>query len=435
MFKKHAMNQKRVVIVGGGFAGMSCADKLVNGKGNGNVHVTLIDKNNYHEFTPLLYQVATSALSSGDVATSFRHYFAGKSNIDIKMAHAISVDPKTQIVKTEEGESYQGDYLVLAAGSTVNFFDTIGAAQYSFPLYSLVDAERLRSRILAVFEDADRRPRLIEKGALNFVVVGAGPTGTETAGAISDMLNVALPKEFSDLALKKARVFLVDHSHTVLGAFSKNSQEYAIKALKKRGVRLKLGLLVKEVALDHVLLSNGEKILTRTIIWAGGLKAVPLANNCGLPQEHGGRISIQPDLTAEGFPNLYVIGDLAAGGKPLPQLAAVAKQSGEWAARNILAQMGGKPRTPFKYNDKGIMAMIGRNAAVAEIGKKRRELKGIIAYLAWLGVHAALLSTVRQKVEAFIEWAWGYFSHTQALQILDRADAARIKWDDEAKEK
>jgi NADH dehydrogenase len=218
------IKEKKVIIVGGGFAGMSCAKKLV---ANRSIHVTLIDKNNYNKFTPLLYQVATSALSADDAATSFRHYFQGKPNIDIKMAQVISVDPKTLTVNTKEGESYQGDFLVLAAGSVVNFFDTLGAEQNSFPLYNLIDAERLRSRIIAVFEDVDRNPKLIEQGALNFVIVGAGATGTEVAGALSDMLRLAFPKEFSDLIIKQARIYLVDHSSSVLKNFSINSQEYA----------------------------------------------------------------------------------------------------------------------------------------------------------------------------------------------------------------
>lgn len=424
------MAQKRVVIVGGGFAGMECASALIRHQ---DIHVTLVDKNNYHQFMPLLYQVATSALSLVDVATSFRHYYEGKSNMDIKMAEVVAVDPKKLTVKTQEGESYQGDFLVLAAGAIVNFFNTPGAANYSFPLYNVNDAARLRSRIIAVFEDADRNPKLIEQGALNFVIVGGGATGTEIAGAIADMLNEALPKEFSDLAVNKACVYIVDYSHTVLGAFSKKSQEYATEVLKKRGVQLNLGLLVKEVAEDHVILSNGEKILTRTIIWAGGLKAAALADSSGLPQGHGGRITIRPDLTVEGFPQVYALGDFANvlgdDGQPLPQLASVAKQSGVWAAQNILAQINGKPQVPFKYKDKGIMAMVGRNAAIAEIGTRRRELKGIIAYIAWLGVHAALLSTVQQRVSAFLQWAWNYFGSTEAVQILDRTDSARIEWD------
>lgn len=428
------MGTKHAVIVGGGFAGLECAQRLI---ANRNVRVTLIDKNNYNQFTPLLYQVAASGLSSETAATSFRHYFEGQSNIEIKMALATDVNPRTGTVATEEGESYQGDFIVLAAGSTVNFFDTVGAQQYSFPIYTLADAERLRSRIIAALEDADRNPKLIDQGLLNFVIVGAGPTGTEIAGAVIDMIYSALPKEYPNLSADKPKVYIVNEAPQVLNGFSKKSQDYVAETLKKRGVQLALGLLLKEASDGYVVLSNGEKILTKTIIWAGGLKAAPLASRTGLPQGHGGRINIKPDLTVEGFPNIYALGDFAnipgPNGDHWPQLAAVAKQSGAWAARNILAQIKGKQTTPFKYNDKGIMAIIGRNAAVVELGTKRRELTGIFAFMTWLVVHAALLPTFLQKMQAFLEWTWDYFSKIPAVQILDRSNAARINWNNKTK--
>jgi NADH dehydrogenase len=193
-----------------------------------------------------------------------------------------------------------------------------------------------------------------------------------------------------------------------------------------------LGISVKEVAPDRVLLSDGTSIQTRTVIWAGGLMASPLAASAGLPQGHGGRIEVRPDLTVEGFPGVYVLGDFAniscPDGRCLPQLASVAQQCGEWTAKNILAEVAGEERTPFRYHDKGIMAMIGRDAAVAEIGKKRHELDGPIAFAAWLGVHALLMSGVRQRVEAFVNWAWTYFNRSQPIQVLDRNDVQRIDW-------
>ncbi len=424
------MNKKHVIILGGGFAGMSCAHKLI---GNKDIHVTLIDQNNYHKFTPLLYQVAVAAFPSAAAAIPFRRYFSGKTNIDVKMATAASVNPNTLTVQTEEGETYKGDYLVLATGSIVNFFSTPGADTYSLPLYNLVDAERLRSRLIGCFEDADRNQLLIDQGVLNFVIVGAGPTGTEIAGAIADMLHFSLPQEFNDLALKKTKIYLVNHGPTVLGAFTRESQSYTEKVLKERGVDLVMGIHVDKVTDSCVELSNGEKILTKTVIWAGGLRASPLADKCGLQQGHAGRVIICSDLTVKGFPNIYALGDIAiipgADGKPLPQLASVAKQMGEWAAKNILAQVKGKAPSPFQYKDKGIMAMIGKNAAIVEIGKQRRELKGFFAYFAWLGVHIALLSTLFQKIQAFIGWILNYAGKTVS-QILDGSDNMRIKWDD-----
>ena len=425
-------SQKHVVIVGGGFAGLGCARKLAK---SDNVRVTLLDKNNFHQFLPLLYQLATAQLGSGDIATSLRRSLHGHANVDVKMGEVTAVNPSTRTVTTRIGESYQGDFLVLAAGSQANFFGTPGAEQNAFPLYSLDEAERLRSRVLAVFEEADREPKLIQKGALNFVIIGGGPTGTELAGSLADMINLAMTAEYTDLAVKAARVYLVDHGHSLLSAFSPKAHEYAAKILQQKGVQLRLGVLVKEVAPDHVLLSDGSVIQTHTAVWAGGLMATSLAANSGLPRGHGGRIEVQPDLTVEGFPGVYVLGDFAnisgPDGQFLPQLGSVAQQCGEFTAKNILAEIAGKPRAPFHYRDKGIMAMIGRNAAVAEVGSRRHELHGPIAFAAWLGVHALLMSGVRERIEAFISWAWNYFDHSLAVQVLDRKDERKIDWGDE----
>jgi NADH dehydrogenase len=419
-----------VVIVGGGFAGLGCGLGL---KDEDAVRVTLIDQHNYHQFQPLLYQVATSQLSASDIAFSLRQAFHGVNNVDVKLAEVTGVDPLTRTVSTKEGETYQGDVLVLAAGARANFFGTPGAAEHSFPLYSLADAEQLRTRILTLFEDADRDPGLIDRGALNFVIVGAGATGTELAGSMADMIHETIPVEYQDLAVARATVQVVDLGHVVLGGFSDRAHKYASKVLQERGVKLVLGTGVKEVAGDHVLLSDETTIETRCVAWAGGLMAAAPAAASGLPQGRGGRIDVGPELTVEGFPGVYVVGDMAniadPDGKPFPQLGSVALQSGQCVARSILAQAAGEPPATFEYKDKGIMAMIGRGAAVAEVGKHRHELHGSIAFAAWLGVHAALMSGVRNRIEAFIDWGWDYFSKTRGPQVLDqRSSAAHIDW-------
>jgi NADH:ubiquinone reductase (H+-translocating) len=420
---------KHVVIVGGGFAGLACARKLAKSDA---VRITLIDKNNYSQFMPLLYQLATAQLGTDDVAASLRQSLLGHTNVEVKMSEVTAVDPKTRTVTTRDGKSYQGDFLVLAAGSQANFFGTSGAQESAFPLYSVVEAQRLRSRILAVFENADCDPKLVEQGALNFVVVGGGATGTEIAGALADMISHTMTREYTDLAVQQARVYLVDHGHALLAAFPVEAHDYAARVLGRKGVQLKLGIGVKEVKPDQVLLSDGTSIPTRTVIWAGGLMASPLAGKAGLQRGHGGRIEVQPDLTVEGFPGVYVLGDFAnipsPDGASLPQLGSVAQQSGIWTAKNILADVAGKPRTPFHYHDKGIMAMIGRDSAVAAIGKKRHELDGPIAFAAWIGVHALLMSGVRARIEAFVDWAWSYFGRLMPVQILDRSDEGRIDW-------
>ena len=281
-----------VVIVGGGFAGLGCARKLAK---SDDVRVTLIDRNNYHQFQPLLYQLATAELATGDVATSLRQSLRGHANVDVKMQEVTTVNPDTGTVTTREGESYQGDFLVLAAGSQANFFGTTGAKENAYPLYSVEEGQRLRSRILAVFEEADRDPALVEQGALNFVVVGGGATGTEIAGALADMINLTMPSEYGDLALNHARVYLVDHGHALLGPFPVKAHDYAARVLQEKGVQLRMGIGVKEVAPDHVLLSDGTSIQTRTVIWGGGLSASPLSASAGLPRGHGGRIDVGPD--------------------------------------------------------------------------------------------------------------------------------------------
>jgi len=431
---QHPSSAKHVVIVGGGFAGLSCARKLGSKPG---VRVTLLDKNNYQQFQPLLYQVATAILASGNIAFNLRGILHNHANVDVKMTEVTSIDPQTHTVETAQGQRYQGDYLVLAAGAQANFFGTPGAAEYSYPLYSLHDAQQLRSRILAMLESADRDPSLIARGALNFVIVGGGPTGAEMAGAFGDMLQTALKQQpekraYKNLGSVAGRIFLVDGGNAVLKAFSPKNQAYAGKMLEKRGVQLHLGTRVKEVGDGYVLLSDGAKILTHTVIWAGGLKAADLSGKVGIATGKGGRLDVAPDLSVPGLTGVYALGDFAnilgKDGQPLPQLASVAQQSGHWCAKNILLDVAGKPREAFRYLDKGIMAMIGRSAAVAEVGGGRIAVQGVIGFLAWLAVHAVLLTSFQAKVEAFVAWAWTFIGGARGDALLDRPEELHIDW-------
>jgi len=427
-------DSRHVVIVGGGFAGLSCARRLAK---RDDVRVTLIDQHNYHQFQPLLYQVATCQLAPNDIAANLRKPFRDDTNVAIRMDEVTAADPDTHEVTLASGPAVQGDFLVLAVGSQPNFFHTPGA-EHTFPLYSLEDARRLRSRILALFEDADRDPALVDRGALNFVIVGAGATGTETAGALSEMIRDVMPHEYEDLAVRRARVVLVDVGHAVLGPFSERAHEYASRVLQRDGVELRLGTSVKEIEKDHAVLSDGTTIPTHCVIWAGGIMAPPLAAKAGLPQGRAGRIDVEPDLTVAGHPGVYALGDFAnipsPDGRTFPQLGSVALQSGQWAARNIEAELDGKQPKPFHYHDKGMMAMIGRNAAIATGPHHHHELHGPVAYASWLGVHAYLMTGVRARVEAFIDWGWDYFSKSRGPQVLDRSDAARIDWGDDEKD-
>ncbi len=422
---------RTVVVVGAGFAGVGCAKELADH----DVDVLIMDRNNYHQFQPLLYQVATGLLASSDAATPLRTLFRADKTVSFRQTEVVAVDPATRTVSTADGQRYRGDYLVLAAGARANFFRTSGAEEHALPLYSLTDAQQLRSRIFEAFEAAARDERLIDQGALNFVIVGGGATGVEVAGGLADLINEVMPDQYHDLAVQVARIYLVDHGHELLAPFSDGAHEYAAKVLQKAGVRLKMGVSVDEVGAGHVVLSDGSNIPTRCVIWAGGMRAAELAADTGLTKGRGGRIEVLPDLTVDGLPQVYVLGDVAnhrgPDGDPFPQLGSVALQAGQWAAKNILADLAGKPRTSFHYHDKGIMAMIGRGAAVAEVGKRRHEMHGTIAFAAWLGVHAWLMSSVRSRVDAFISWGWDYVSKNRTPALVDRPDAASIIWDDD----
>jgi NADH dehydrogenase len=424
-----------VVIAGGGFAGVACARRLGGPPG---VRVTLLDRNGYHQFQPLLYQVATAELTPDDIRFGLEAMFAKHDNVEARTAEVVTADPAAPAVTLAGGEVVDGDVLVLAAGSQPNFFHTPGADRFTFPLYSLEDAERVRSRVLQLFQDASAKPELVDEGALTFVVVGAGATGVETAGALAELVHDVMPHVHPHLAVAGARVILVDLGHAVLGPFSDEAHGYAAKQLQRRGVQLRLGTSAKEIGPGHVTLSDGTTIRTHLTVWGGGLMAAPLAAGSGCSQGRGGRIDVEPDLTVEGFPSVYALGDVAnipgADDQPLPQLGSVAQQAGDWAGRNILADLKGEGRQPFRYHDKGIMAMIGRKAAVAEIGEHRHELHGRLAFAAWLGVHAQLLANAGAELNAFLSWADEFYlrSHHRSAALLDPAtiDTPRIHWSD-----
>jgi NADH dehydrogenase len=382
-----------------------------------------------------LYQVATGELGTPDVARPLRAIFKKSPSVGFHRAEVSEVDPATRTVTTAEGRRFTGDYLVLAAGSQPNFFRTSGARDHAFPLYTVEHATALRRRLLEILEDVDADPGLVEEGALNFVIVGAGPTGVETAGALADAVNRVIPKRHHDLDINRARIYLVDHGSVVLGAFSDRAHSYAADKLQHNGVQLKLGTGVTEIAPGKVRLSDGTEIPTRAVVWAGGIQAPELVGKLGFEQGRGGRVTAQSDLTVAGLPRVYAIGDMANtpdhDGNDFPQLGSVALQAGRWAAHNIVADHAGQPRQPFHYKDKGIMAMIGSGSAVAEMGAHHHELHGHAAFAAWLGVHAWLMSGVHERVDAFVSWAWDFLGSSRSGALIDDPDTARIDWGDD----
>ncbi|MGO4383517.1 NAD(P)/FAD-dependent oxidoreductase [Specibacter sp. RAF43] len=410
-------NEFQVIVVGGGFAGVAAVKALAR-KG---VKVLLIDQNNYHQFQPLLYQVATAQIGVSEVTRTFRGMLQRYRSAKVLTAKVTAVDVAAHTVTTSDGDTIHGQFLVLASGAEANYFNTPGAEEYAYPLYSVTDAVRLGNAMVKALDAAYR-----DGGGLHIVVVGGGPTGVETAGAIAENFKYIVPKYFSAALAARSSVHLVDMVPTVLTAFSEKSKSYAASHLRKAGVELKMGSAVADVRPDKVVFADGTELPGHIVVWAGGLKAGAVVAQSGLTQGRGGRIDVNPDLTAPGVPGVYVLGDAANmtddRGEKLPQLGSCAQQAGKWAARNIHADLTGGARAPFAYADKGYMAMIGRGAAVAELGRKRLQMQGPLAFLAWLGVHAVLLSGNRQRVSAVLSWVDDYLTHSRSHVVLGSTD-------------
>ncbi|MDE1177528.1 MAG: NAD(P)/FAD-dependent oxidoreductase [Edaphobacter sp.] len=417
----HQAQPKHVVIIGAGFAGLACAKTLAT---NRNLRITVIDKNNYHQFQPLLYQVATGILSTHNAAFNLRALLQRHDNIHVKMSEIVSVDLQRRRVTGRLGDVYDADYLVLAAGAEPHFFGVPGAEQFAFPLYSLDDAESLRSEMIRLFERTEL-PGSDRARNLNIVIVGSGATGVETAGALADLMRKTPQHLFSEVQLRSISLTVIDHGSSPLRPFLPRSQAYAKKVLEQRGVQFHLGESVQEVTASEVVLASGQRLPAQITIWAGGSKAARLSSALNIPLGAGGRIDVQEDLSLSEHPGVYVLGDLANSvgqdGKPLPQLGSVAKQAGEHCAQNILATVAGRKQEPFHYVDKGIMAMVGQGAAITEIGKQRRPLYGMLAFTAWQLVHVALLPSFRIGFQASIEWAIDFWGTLHLNAIVSRS--------------
>ena len=413
--------KRTVLIVGGGFAGLQCALDLTS---EPDIRITLLDRNNYHEFNPLLYQVAAGYLTPGNAAFALRDFVKDSPNVDVQMVEVQAIDLYKRSVTTSNGGEYTGDILVLATGSHVNFYSVPGAETFSHPLYSLRDAEALKDVLYSRFEQADLRGGTPRVDSLNIVVVGGGTTGVEMAGTVADMITHLISREYRQLRPEMAKAHLVESNPVLLKSFSAKSQDYAVSALRDKGVEVHLGSAVREITENSVLLSNGSTIACDIVIWAAGLQPNLLQ---GVPSEavlSNGRLRVAADLTMDGLSGVFVAGDLANAtderGNAYPQLAAVAKQAGQHCARNIKRTIEGQELEPFIYKDRGILAMIGRNAAITELGQSHHQLSGPVAFAAWLGIHAGLLPSLRARFETIIEWAWVYFLGDHASQIIDR---------------
>jgi len=407
-----------VVILGAGFGGVGAAQKLRDA----NVRVTIIDKHDYHTFQPLLYQVATDELGPAEVGYPIRELLHRHKNMEFHKCAVQSIDLAKREVVADGIPPLSYDYLVLALGAVVNFHGTPGAAEHSFPLYTMVDAIRLHDHILKMFEAVDKNPALADEGALTFCIVGGGPTGTELAGAMSELLHAELAEDYPNLPIDKTRIILYEHSPHLLAPFKPKLRDYAQKTLEERGIEVHTGTGVKEVAADEITLASGEKVKTRTLVWAAGLTANPVAKSLGVELAPGGRVPVGPDLQIKDHPGVFVIGDVASmtdakTGKPLPGLGAVALQAGRYVGKTIPRIVAGKPVEPFEYFNKGAMAQIGHGAAVVEL-PTGGTLTGPVAWLAWLGVHLSLLSGAEEKTSVFVDWGWTALTHRRGKRII-----------------
>jgi NADH:quinone reductase (non-electrogenic) len=414
--------QPRVLILGGGFAGVGAAKKLEHA----DAQVVLVDRHDYHTFQPLLYQLATGLLETTAVGHSLRDLLSRHDNTTVHKAQVSTIDLDRRTVEFEEIDPISYDYLVLGLGAEVNFFGTAGAPAHAFPMYTLPHAVHLKDHLLERWEAADRDPSLIQDGALNVVVVGGGPTGVETAGAIAELYRGDFLKDYPGVEPEDARVILVEAGPELFAMFKPKLREYATKALTDRGVEVKTGTAVASVEPTQVTLKSGETLAAHTLVWGAGLQGNPLVQSLNLELERGNRIGVGPDLTLPGRPEVYVVGDIAAitdakTEQVLPQLGSVALQSGEHAGESIAQRIEGKEPKPFKYRDKGTMATIGRGAAVVQM-LGGRTMTGAKAQAAWGAVHLALLPTNEDRAKAVVSWAGAVVTHERVGRISVEAE-------------
>jgi NADH dehydrogenase len=412
----------RVLVLGGGFAGLGAAKKL----GRAEADVVLVDKRGYHTFQPLLYQLATGLLDTSVVGHSLRDLVHGQENTSVHQAPVTGIDLEAREVRFEGMKPLSYDFLVLGLGAEVDFFGTEGASEHAFPMYTLFDAVRLKEHVLGRWEAADKDPSLVDDGALNLVVVGGGPTGVETAGAMAELYRSVFSKDYRNLPQSGARVILVEAGPKIFGMFKPDIRAYTIEALEKRTVEVITGDPVVSVSPTRVTLGSGAVLRTHTLVWGAGLQGNRLVQSLGLDLEPGNRIGTGPDLDLPDHPEVYVAGDVAAitdakTSQVLPQLGSVALQSGEHVGKTIAKRLAGKTTEPFKYRDKGTMATIGPGAAVVQmLGGRTR--KGKAAQLAWGAVHLALLPSNADRAKAIVGWAGAGLTRQRSGRIIVRAD-------------
>lgn len=426
------MKQSRphVVIVGGGFAGLWATRALAKAP----VRITLVDRRNHHLFQPLLYQVATAGLSAPDIAAPLRHILRGQDNVEVRLAEVERIAPHDKRISLGDAGSLDFDYLLLASGATHAYFGHDEWAEHAPGLKTLDDALHLRRHLLVAFERAEAEPDPARRAAwLSFAIVGGGPTGVELAGTLAEIARHTLKNEFRNIDPSDARVRLIEAGPRVLASFPEDLSERARRQLERLGVEVITGMPVTAIREDGYQLGDAF-VPARTIVWAAGVAASPLARSLGVPLDRAGRVLVQPDLSVPGFPDLFIGGDLAAvqsDGRPVPGVAPAAKQMGRHIAAAIRARISGDTPVPFRYRDFGNLATIGRMAAVVHFGKLK--LSGLLAWWFWLAAHVFFLIGFRNRVIVLLNWAWAYWSYQRGARIIFGSPDTDGQDDDQAR--
>jgi NADH dehydrogenase len=409
--------QPHIVIIGAGFAGLACAKAL----GNAPARVTVIDRTNYHLFVPLLYQVATAALSPADIARPIRRILGRYKNIDVLLGNVTGIDTAARMIKTDAGAVGPYDKLVIATGSVYSYFGHPQWMAVAKGPRSLQDARAIRTQLLTAFEHADSATDPAERDRLmTVIVVGGGPTGVEMAGSVAELARHALARDFRHIDPRRARILLIEAGPRLLASFSQSLADYAEKELTRLGVTVMLGQPVEDLTAEGAIV-GGRMIKAATMIWGAGIQAAPGVAMLGVPLERAGRIAVGADLSVPGLPGVYVVGDSALlldeRGQSFPALAQVAAQQGDYVGRSLVAQARGKPFSkPFRFRDRGNTAIIGRNAAVFDFG--RWHLKGRLGWFLWAFVHIYLLVGFENRLQVVVHWLWSYLTYERGARLI-----------------
>jgi NADH dehydrogenase len=404
-----------VVVLGAGFAGLQAVRRLARG----GVQVLWVDRHNYHLFLPLLYQVATAGLEPQSIAYPVRRILHRWAGVDFRLAEVVAADPTARTLTTADGATIAWDWLIVAAGAGVEDFGIPGVREHALHLYDLEDARRLRNHVVCMLERASVTGDPAARAALcTFVVVGGGPTGVETAGALAELRRHVVPRDYPALGAAAVRIVLVEAASDLLASFPPPLRARALADLCALGVEVRLSAAVARVEPAAIVLADGTRISTRTAIWAAGVRAAPVTARLGLPLGPRGRIRVAPTLAVPGYPGVFAAGDVALvdGAERLPQVAQVAMQQGAHAAANVLRAMRREPLLPFAYRDKGMMATVGRSRALAAIG--RLKLAGRLAWWCWLVVHLVMLVGFRNRLVVLVDWAWSYLTYDRGARAI-----------------